>query len=52
MISKLFASAGYNAAVNEPLATTGVTSNVRVAEFNEVFEFSAETQLTQVFVGQ
>ena len=48
---QLFASAGYNSSVREPLATTGITNNVRVAEFNEIFEFSSETQLTQVFVG-
>ena len=47
----LFASAGYNAVIDDPLLTTQ-TFNVRIAEFNEVLEFSAETQLTQIFVGQ
>ena len=39
-------------AIRDPLASAGATtSDVRVAEFTEVLEFSVETQITQIFVG-
>ena len=47
----LFAAPGLVDATNNPLGIAAAGA-VRVAEFNEIFEFSVETQITQIFSGE